>query len=130
MDSLKKIYIFIILIAISLVLSACATRHFASIKNDTETKIKVKSFFENKSGSYVLESQIKKGENNIWLYEKPYLDDARIDSKLKVVEATNNKGCTVTFNRAAIDKKVEHHELEVVIEPQDFIDACGEKVAK
>lgn len=113
-----------------MLLSSCATRHFASIKNNTSESIHVQSTFEKEHGTYVLESQIKEGENEIWLYEKSYRDSSKIDKSLTMVEATNSQGCTIIFNRTVIDEKIENHELEVVIEPQDFIDACGEKAAK
>jgi len=116
------------LILVSLVLlSACSNIYWGSIKNTTNEIITVKLTFSNEYGTRFLEFPVKSGENDLWEYEQSSLTIAKIDKNLSMVEATNSEGCTITFNRAAIDKKVENHELEVVIEPQDFINACEAK---
>lgn len=66
-------------------------------------------------------------EHQLWHYEQSSWVVAKIDKNLSLVEATNRKGCTITFDRTAIEKKVESHRQQIVIEPQDFIDACGKQ---
>jgi hypothetical protein len=127
MEILTNKYKYLLIFIIPLLLSACKNIYWGSIKNTTNEVIEVKLTFVNKHGTQVLELQpIKSNENSLWEYKQSSFIINKIDDDLSMVEATNNKGCTVTFNRAAIDQKVENHELEVVIETQDFIDACGE----
>jgi hypothetical protein len=127
MESLTNIYKYLLILFFSLLLSACANIYWGSIKNTTNEVITVKLTFSNEYGTRFLEFPVKSGENDLWEYEQSSLIITKIDKNLTFVEATNSEGCTIVFNRAAIDKKVENHELEVVIEPQDFIDACGKK---
>lgn len=126
MDHLISSYKSSLIFITPLLLSACTNIYWGSIKNNTNNIIKVKLTFSNEYGTRFLELQpIKSKEHELWHYEQSSLTITKIDKNLFMVEATNSEGCTITFNRAAIDKKVENHELEVVIEPQDFIDACG-----
>jgi len=129
MGSLRKNYRkFLILVSLVL-LSACSNIYWGSIKNTTNEIITVKLTFSNEHGTHYLELRPLESEgNSLWEYEQSLFTITKIDEDLFMVEATNSEGCTITFNRAAIDKKVENHELEVVIEPQDFIDACGTNV--
>ncbi|TMO90127.1 hypothetical protein [Pseudoalteromonas ruthenica] len=115
-----------LLAAVIIFVSGCSSVYWGSIKNNTSEGIHVKLTFSNEYGTQILELQpIKSQENELWHYEQSSLVKTKIDKDLSQVEATNSNGCTITLNRDAIDKKVENHELEVVIEPQDFIDSCG-----
>ena len=130
MDSLNDFkYVFIL--ALILLLSGCSNIYWGSVKNTTNEVVKVKLTFKNEYGTHYLElPPLKPMGHELWDYEQSSLTITKIDKNLSRVEATNNEGCTITFDRAAIDKKVENHELEIVIEPQDFIDACGIKANK
>ena len=70
--------------------------------------------------------------NKLWLYEPALFTfrKIKIDENLFMVKATNSEGCTITFDRTEIDKKAENQNFEVLIESQDFIDACDTKVNK
>jgi len=127
MGSLRKNYRKLLILVSLVLLSACSNIYWGSIKNTTNEIITVKLTFSNEYGTRFLEFPVKSGENDLWEYEQSSLTIAKIDKNLSMVEATNSEGCTITFNRAAIDKKVENHELEVVIEPQDFTNACEAK---
>jgi len=70
---------------------------------------------------------IKSNENSIWEYEQSSLFTDKMDKDLSTVEATNDAGCTIVFDRKAIEKKVGRNSQIIVITPQDFIDACGNK---
>lgn len=109
-------------------LSACSNIYWGIIKNDTNEIIKVKLTLINEYGTQVLELlPIKSKDSSIWEYEQSSLVISKIDKDLSLVEATNSKGCTITFDRTAIEKNVESHRQQIVIEPQDFIDACGKQ---
>ena len=128
MESLTNVYKFLLILFLPFLLSACSNIYWGSIKNATNEIITVKLTFSNEYGTRFLNLQpVKSMGHQLWHYEQSSWVVAKIDKNLSIVEATNSEGCTITFNRAAIDKKVENHELEVVIEPQDFIDACGKK---
>lgn len=130
MESLTNIHKLLLALFLSFLLSACSNIYWGSIKNLTKEIITVKLTFSNEYGTRFLEFSVKSGENDLWEYEQSSLIITKIDKNLFKVEATNSDGCTITFDRAAIDKKVENHELEVVIESQDFINACGTKPNK
>jgi len=128
MGSLIKTYKYSLILFVTLLLSSCSNIYWGSIKNTTNDVITVKLTFVNEHGTHYLELRPLESEgNSLWEYEQSSFTITKIDEDLFMVEATNSEGCTITFNRAAIDKKVENHELEVVIEPQDFINACEAK---
>ena len=106
-------------------LSSCANIYWASIKNATDEHLTVKAIFMSKYGTQVMEMSIKAGEKNTWQYEQSSFEPSKMDKYLSSIEVSNSSGCLLILNKNDIDKKVENHELEVVIEPQDFIDACG-----
>lgn len=128
MYGLSCCFKYLFLLIVLLFLNGCSNIYWGSIKNNTSEVINVKLTFSNKHGTHFLELQpIKSQENELWHYEQSSLVLTKIDKNLSKVEAINSEGCTVIFNREAIDKKVEEHQLEVVIEPQDFIDACAKQ---
>lgn len=131
MENLTNTYKYLLILCFPLFLSACSNIYWGSIKNTTHEVITVKLTFVNEYGTHFLELRpLKSKENSLWEYEQSSFTVTKIDEDLSRVEATNSEGCTITLDRAAIDKKVENHELEVVITPQDFIDACGTKANK
>lgn len=127
MEKLKRSFLVILSI---LTMSSCANVKWASIKNETDEHLMIKATFVSKYGTQVMEMPIKAGENNTWQYEQSSFDTSKIDKYLSSIEVSNSKGCLLLLNKKDIDKKVDSHELEVVIEPQDFIDACDTKIHK
>lgn len=128
MERLINWYKYLLIILIPILLSACSNIYWGIIKNNTNEVIKVKLTLTNEYGTQVLEIiPIESKDSSIWEYEQSSLIISKIDKDLSLVEATNRKGCTITFDRTAIEKNVESHRQQIVIEPQDFIDACGKQ---
>jgi len=127
MENLRLYYKYSLIILIPLLLNACTNTYWGLIENNTNNVINVKLTFINEYGTRFLELKpVKSKESGAWYYEQSSFIITKIDKNLSMVEATNNKGCTISFNRTAIDKNVENHRQKIVIKTQDFIDACGE----
>jgi len=128
MDSLKNGYKYLLVILTTILLSACSNIYWGNIINETNDVITIKLTFVNEYGTHFLEMEpIRTNENSIWEYEQSSLFTDKMDKDLFKVEATNNTGCTIIFDRKAIEKKVGNNRQIIVITPQDFIDACGIK---
>lgn len=121
---------YLMLTLVMLLLSACSNTYFGIIQNETNDPLNIKLTFENEYGTRYLELEpVKARESEAWYYEQSSFIKTKIDKNLVSLEATNSEECTITFDRAAIEKNVENHRQQIIIEPQDFIDACGEKAA-
>lgn len=106
MERLRNRYKYLLIILIPILLSACSNTYWGIIKNDTNEVIKVKLTLINEHGTQVLELlPIKSKDSSIWEYEQSSFVISKIDEDLSRVEATNSEGCTINFDRAAIDKK-------------------------
>ncbi|WP_022944408.1 hypothetical protein [Pseudoalteromonas ruthenica] len=128
MERLIKTYKYLLIILTTILLSACSNIYWGNIINETNDVITVKLTFVNEYGTHFLEMKpIKANENSIWEYEQSSLFTDKIDKNLSTIEATNYAGCTIVFDRKAIEKKVGKNRQVIVIEPQDFIDACSSK---
>lgn len=128
MESLIKSYKYLLITLMTILLSACSNIYWGNIINETNDVIRVKLTFVNEYGTHFLQMKpIKANENSIWEYEQSSLLTDKMDKDLSTVEATNNAGCTIIFDRKEIEKKVGNNRQIIVIEPQDFIDACSKK---
>ncbi|WP_062569032.1 hypothetical protein [Pseudoalteromonas arabiensis] len=128
MESLIKTCKYLLITLVTILLSACSNIYWGNIINETNEVIRVKLTFVNEYGTHFLEMKpIKANENSIWEYEQSSLLTDKMDKDLSTVEATNYAGCTIIFDRKEIEKKVGNNRQIIVIEPQDFIDACSEK---
>jgi len=128
MGSLKNSYKYLQIILATILLSSCSNIYWGNVINETNEVIKIKLTFVNEYGTHSLEMKpIKSNENSIWEYEQASLFTDKMDKDLSTVEATNDAGCTIIFDRKAIEKKVGRNRQIIVITPQDFIDACGNK---
>ncbi|WP_435236768.1 hypothetical protein ACR30L_04065 [Psychromonas sp. PT13] len=128
MERLRNWSKLLLIILITILVSACSNIYWGVIKNNTNEIIKVKLTLINEHGTQILELlPIKPNDSSIWEYEQSSFVITKIDNDLSKVEATNKDGCTIIFNREAIDNNVEQHKQQIVIEAQDFIDACSNK---
>ena len=128
MEGLARGYKFLLVLLIPMFFGACSNMYWGIIKNETDGVVKVKLTLVNEHSTQVLELlPIEPKDISIWEYEQSSFVISKIDKDLSSVEATNTQGCTVTFDRKAIEEHVARHRQKIVIGPQDFIDACGKQ---
>ena len=107
-------------------LSSCSTIRWASVKNATNDDIIVKTFFESDNEKFDSQTPIAAGEMNVWEYNKGAFETSNIDKRLLSIEVINSVGCHLILSRADIDKQVEIHLQQIIIEPEDFMEVCTE----
>jgi hypothetical protein len=111
-------------VATALLLSACAKTEFVSVKNNTPTDLVVEAIFMNEHGEHTITLPLKSGENDLWRYESFPWEASTVDNDLIKIRATNDKGCSIVYDRDTIEMKTKDNHGEIAIDQKEFIDRC------
>ncbi len=100
---------FTFLIAISLLVTACSSVKFVTIKNDSVESIDFQGQFITSTNEVDnLAFQLKPGDSNSWRYEISSFESDVLDKGLNKITLSVSSKCSITLDRNEIDALAEN----------------------